>query len=68
MDRMKLELTNEEAAAFKEICNRAVLHSGLQVAEAAVILCKKVDMAAQEEQTALMVSANAAKTEVPKTG
>lgn len=37
-----VEYTPEQAAALKELINRAVKHSGLEVAEAAVVLHQKL--------------------------
>lgn len=47
---VELKLTVQEAAALQQLLHRAVLHSGMEVAETAVYLSARIKQAMQREK------------------
>jgi hypothetical protein len=47
---MKIEATDEEVAALHQLLHRAVLHSGMDAAEAACLWKQKLIRAAQQKE------------------
>lgn len=47
--KMKLELTTQEATVLSQLIDLAVKANGLQVAEAGLVLARKISEAMQEE-------------------
>ncbi len=58
---IQVQFSPEEIAGLKEIINRGVLHSGMQVAEAAVVLTRKIDDATRAAQVEAQKSKESAK-------
>jgi hypothetical protein len=51
-----VQFTEQEIAALRELIHRACLHSGMQVAEAAVTLTTKLNQAVESQQPPLQAN------------